>query len=144
MMIRVTGSQLHAARALACLTRQELAERAGLSYHSIRAWERSSNSIPEATYDHLCRAVKALEAAGVRFSDGGVPPVCQSGVQIIEREVIVDREVFLDLRECGYLCRRRALFCSCGAPFLFSGKGCARTRCGQPALIECHGLRNPR
>ena len=72
MMIRVTGSQLHAARALACLTRQELAERAGLSYHSIRAWERSSNSIPEATYDHLCRAVKALEAAGVRFSDGGV------------------------------------------------------------------------
>lgn len=72
MFICLTGSQLAAARALASLSRQELATRAGLSYHSIRAWERSSNSIPEATYDHLCRAVKALEGAGVRFSDGGV------------------------------------------------------------------------
>jgi transcriptional regulator with XRE-family HTH domain len=72
-MIRVTGSQLAAARVLACLTRQELAERAGLSYHSIRSWERSSNSIPEATYSHLCRAVEALEATGVRFTgDNGV------------------------------------------------------------------------
>src|SRR5215475_9497786 len=72
MFICLTGSQLAAARALASLSRQQLATRAGLSYHSIRAWERSSNSIPEATYDHLCRAVKALEAAGVRFSDDGV------------------------------------------------------------------------
>jgi transcriptional regulator with XRE-family HTH domain len=71
-MIRVTGSQIAAARALACLSRQELAERAGLSYHSIRAWERSSNSIPEATYSHLCRAVEALEATGVRFAVDGV------------------------------------------------------------------------
>jgi transcriptional regulator with XRE-family HTH domain len=71
-MIRVTGSQIAAARALACLSRQELATRAGLSYHSIRAWERSSNSIPEATYSHLCRALEALEATGVRFTDGGV------------------------------------------------------------------------
>ena len=71
-MIRLTGAQLAAARALACLSRHELAERAGLSYHSIRAWERSSNSIPEATYSHLCRAVDALEATGVRFMDGGV------------------------------------------------------------------------
>jgi DNA-binding transcriptional regulator YiaG len=69
-MIRVTGCQIAAARALACLSRQELAQRAGLSYHSIRAWERSSNSIPETTYSHLCRAVEALEATGVRFSDG--------------------------------------------------------------------------
>ena len=71
-VIRLTGSQLAAGRTLAGLTRQELAERAGLSYHSIRAWERSSNGIPEATYSHLCRAVEALEATGVRFSDGGV------------------------------------------------------------------------
>jgi transcriptional regulator with XRE-family HTH domain len=50
-----------------------LAERAGLSYHTIRAWERSSNSVPEATYSHLCRAVEVLEAAGVRFTtDNGV------------------------------------------------------------------------
>ena len=71
-MIRVTGSQLAAARALAGLSRDDLASRAGLSYHSIRAWERSSNSIPEATYSHLCRAIDALEGAGIRFSDGGV------------------------------------------------------------------------
>jgi hypothetical protein len=71
-VIRLTGSQLAAGRALASLSRQELAQRAGLSYHSIRAWERSSNSIPEATYSHLCRAVEALEATGVRFTDGGV------------------------------------------------------------------------
>jgi len=71
-MIRVTGSQLAAGRTLACLSRQELAERAGLSYHCIRAWERSSNSIPEATYSHLCRAVQALEDTGVQFIAGGV------------------------------------------------------------------------
>jgi DNA-binding transcriptional regulator YiaG len=72
MSIRVTGSQIAAARTLAGLTRHELAERAGLSYHSIRAWERSSNGIPEATYSYLCRAFEALEDAGVRFTDGGV------------------------------------------------------------------------
>jgi transcriptional regulator with XRE-family HTH domain len=71
-VIRLTGAQLAAGRALACLSRYELAERAGLSYHSIRAWERSSNSIPEATYSHLCRAVEALEATGVRFAPDGV------------------------------------------------------------------------
>jgi transcriptional regulator with XRE-family HTH domain len=69
---RVTGSQLHAARVLVGLSREDLAERAGLCRHSIRARERSSNSIPEATYSHLCRAVEALEATGVRFSDSGV------------------------------------------------------------------------
>src|SRR5215472_2429244 len=72
MTIRLTGAQLAAGRVLACLSRQELAERAGLSYHSIRAWERSSHSIPEATYSHLCRAVAALEAEGIEFSPNGV------------------------------------------------------------------------
>jgi transcriptional regulator with XRE-family HTH domain len=72
MSIRITGSQLAAARTLAGLTRHDLAEKAGLSYHSIRAWERSSNGIPEATYSYLCRAFEALEDAGVRFTDGGV------------------------------------------------------------------------
>src|SRR5262249_23685974 len=38
MTIRLTGCQLAAGRALAGLSRYELAERAGLSYHSIRAW----------------------------------------------------------------------------------------------------------
>ena len=71
-MIRLTGLQLAAGRVLAGLSRQELAERSGLSYHSIRAWEHSSDSIPEATYSHLCRAVDVLEATGVRFAVDGV------------------------------------------------------------------------
>jgi transcriptional regulator with XRE-family HTH domain len=72
MSILLTGAQLAAGRELACLTRRELAERAGLSYHAIRSWERSSHSTPEATYSYLCRAIGVLEDAGVRFSDGGV------------------------------------------------------------------------
>jgi transcriptional regulator with XRE-family HTH domain len=47
-LIRVTGSQLHAAR----VRRGGRARR--LSWYSIR--ERSSDSIPAATYSHLCRA----------------------------------------------------------------------------------------
>jgi DNA-binding XRE family transcriptional regulator len=50
MLIRVTGSQIAAARALAGLTRQELAERAGLCRHSNRKWETSSDAVPAATY----------------------------------------------------------------------------------------------
>src|SRR5262249_61156 len=40
--IRVTGSQLHAARVLVGLSREDLAERAGLCRHSICKWETSS------------------------------------------------------------------------------------------------------
>jgi hypothetical protein len=35
-------------------------------------WERSSDSIPAATYLHLCRAVDVLENEGARFSGDGV------------------------------------------------------------------------
>jgi hypothetical protein len=35
-MIRISGSQLHAARVLVVLSREEVAERAGLCRHSIR------------------------------------------------------------------------------------------------------------
>jgi DNA-binding XRE family transcriptional regulator len=55
-LIRVTGSQLHAARVLVGLSREDLAERAGLCRHSIRKWETSSDTVPAATYSHLCRA----------------------------------------------------------------------------------------
>ena len=71
-LIRITGLQFAAGRVLASLSRQELAQRAGLSYHAIRDWERSSNAIPGATYSHLCRAIYVLEDAGVCFTDGGV------------------------------------------------------------------------
>ncbi len=70
--VRITGSQLHAARALAGLSRDALAERAGLCRHTIHAWETSSDAVPPATYSHLCRALDVLEAEGVRFTDDGV------------------------------------------------------------------------
>jgi transcriptional regulator with XRE-family HTH domain len=71
-LIRVTGSQLHAARVLVGLSREDLAERAGLCRHSIRKWETSSDTVPAATYSHLCRAVDVLENEGARFSSDGV------------------------------------------------------------------------
>jgi transcriptional regulator with XRE-family HTH domain len=46
MLIRITGSQLHAARVLVGLSREEVAERAGLCRHSIRKWETSSHAAP--------------------------------------------------------------------------------------------------
>jgi transcriptional regulator with XRE-family HTH domain len=69
-IVEITGSQLHAARVLVGLSREDLAERAGLSRHSIR--ERSRDSIPAATYSHLCRAVDVLGNEGARFSGDGV------------------------------------------------------------------------
>jgi len=72
-MIRLSGSQLHAARVLVGLSRENLAERAGLCRHSIRKWETSSDAIPGAMYTHLCRVVDILESEGARFTgDHGV------------------------------------------------------------------------
>jgi transcriptional regulator with XRE-family HTH domain len=72
MLIRLTGSQLHAARVMVGLSREDLAERAGLCRHSIRKWETSSDAIPGAMYTHLIRVVDILEDAGARFTDNGV------------------------------------------------------------------------
>ena len=38
----------------------------------LRTWEISSESIVPAQYQMLCRAIDALEAEGIRFSDNGV------------------------------------------------------------------------
>jgi transcriptional regulator with XRE-family HTH domain len=74
-LIRITGSQLHAARVLVGFSREEVAERAGLCRHSIRKWETSSDAVPAATYSHLCRAVDVLENEGARFCGDGVSPL---------------------------------------------------------------------
>ena len=55
-----------AARVSVGLSCEELAERAGLSWHSIR--ERSSDSIPAATYSHLCCAVDVCLSASAERS----------------------------------------------------------------------------
>jgi transcriptional regulator with XRE-family HTH domain len=71
-VVRISGAQLHAARALAGISRETLAERAGVSRYSILKWENSSHAAPQAFYAHLCRAVDVLEAEGVRFTENGV------------------------------------------------------------------------
>ena len=72
MIPKLTGNLFRAGRALAGLTRDDLATRAGLSRDVLRTWEISSESIVPAQYQMLCRAIEALEAEGVRFSDSGV------------------------------------------------------------------------
>jgi len=72
LLVRITGAQIRAGRALAGLTIEDLATRAQLCRHSIRKWETSSNAAPSAMVDHLSRALDVLEAEGVRFSDNGV------------------------------------------------------------------------
>jgi transcriptional regulator with XRE-family HTH domain len=76
-LIRVTGSQLHAARVLVGLSREDVAERVGLCRHSIRKWETSSHVIPGAMYSHLCCAgLMCLSASAERFSGDGVYALC--------------------------------------------------------------------
>jgi transcriptional regulator with XRE-family HTH domain len=72
LLIRITGAQIRAGRALAGLTIEDLATRAQLCRHSVRKWEGSSNAVPSAMVDHLSRALDVLEAEGIRFSDNGV------------------------------------------------------------------------
>jgi transcriptional regulator with XRE-family HTH domain len=69
---KLTGNLLRAGRALAGFTRDDLADRAGLSRDVLRSWEISSESIVPAQYQMLCRAIDALEVEGIRFSDRGV------------------------------------------------------------------------
>jgi hypothetical protein len=72
LLVRITGAQLRAGRALAGLTIEDLSAHARLCRHSIRKWESSSNAVPDAMVAHLSRALDVLEAEGVRFSDDGV------------------------------------------------------------------------
>jgi transcriptional regulator with XRE-family HTH domain len=69
---KLTGNLFRAGRALAGLTRDDLADRAGLSRDVLRTWEVSSYSVVPAQFQLLGRALDVLEAEGVRFSDNGV------------------------------------------------------------------------
>ena len=72
MIPKLTGNLFRAGRALAGLTRDDLATRAGLSRDVLHSWETSSESIVPAQYQMLCRAIDVLEATGVRFAIDGV------------------------------------------------------------------------
>jgi len=71
-IVEITGGMLRAARSLTGLSQQELAERASISRPCLTAWEGSSGSVPNAKARALHRVVSALEAEGIRFSNGGV------------------------------------------------------------------------
>jgi transcriptional regulator with XRE-family HTH domain len=71
-IVEVTGCMLRAARSLTGLSQQELADRASISRPCLTAWEGSSDSVPSANARALHRVVLALEAEGIRFTDGGV------------------------------------------------------------------------
>ena len=81
-MIEVTGAQLHAARVLAGLSRQELADRAYVSRDTIGCWERSSHAAVIGKPALLNRTIEALQVADVTFTPGGVdrvrPSECKS------------------------------------------------------------------
>jgi hypothetical protein len=73
LAIRITGDQIRAGRSLANLSQEKLAVRSGLCRQTIRAYEISSNAVPDATVSALGRVVATLESAGVRFhGDGAV------------------------------------------------------------------------
>jgi hypothetical protein len=72
LLVRITGNQLRAGRALAGLTIEDLAARAQLHRQSVRKWEGSSNAAVDAMVAHLSRALDVLEAEGIRFTDSGV------------------------------------------------------------------------
>ena len=69
---KLTGNLLRAGRSLAGLTRDQLADRSGLSRDVLRSWEVSSDTIIPAQYQFLCKAVDALEQAGIAFTVDGV------------------------------------------------------------------------
>jgi predicted transcriptional regulator len=58
LLVRITGSQLRAGRALAGLSIEDVAARARLCRHSIQKWEGSSNAVPSAMVAHLSRALE--------------------------------------------------------------------------------------
>jgi transcriptional regulator with XRE-family HTH domain len=66
-IVEITGGMLRAARSLAGLSQQELAERASSSRPCLTAWEGSSGSVPNAKARALHRVVSALEAEGRLF-----------------------------------------------------------------------------
>jgi transcriptional regulator with XRE-family HTH domain len=73
LSIRITGSQLRAARCLAGLSQAQVAAQARLCRQSIKGYERAGEDAPSATVVALTRVVNVLEANGVRFlADGGV------------------------------------------------------------------------
>jgi transcriptional regulator with XRE-family HTH domain len=70
----LTGEQIRGARAMLRIERRELAERAGVSFETIKRLERISGPI-SATTGTVEGIRRAFEVAGVEFTNGDRPGV---------------------------------------------------------------------
>ncbi len=68
----VTAEQLRAARAMLRLSQRQLADMAHISTSAIRRMERTSGDLPYSK-EIILVVQSALEAAGIRFIDPGMP-----------------------------------------------------------------------
>jgi|tagenome__1003787_1003787.scaffolds.fasta_scaffold20945813_2 transcriptional regulator with XRE-family HTH domain len=73
-MALTTGPQLRAARAMARLDQEKLAERAGVAANTIRRMEAMDGTLA-AKLPTIQRLQRVLEAAGVEFTNGDRPGV---------------------------------------------------------------------
>jgi DNA-binding XRE family transcriptional regulator len=62
-----TGNQIKAARALADLNQQQLAEAAGVNVNTIRNMEARGGQLLSSGLDTVTKVQRTLEAAGVEF-----------------------------------------------------------------------------
>jgi DNA-binding XRE family transcriptional regulator len=72
MITDVNGRMLRAARSLTGLSQQQVADLAGISRPCLTAWERSSDSVPNANMYQFRRVVSALQDQGIEFRPNGV------------------------------------------------------------------------
>lgn len=70
-----TGNQLKAARALAGVEQLALAEASGVSIGTIRNMEACGADLLKSGLKTISAVQRALEAAGVEFTNGGEPGV---------------------------------------------------------------------
>jgi transcriptional regulator with XRE-family HTH domain len=70
-----TGAQLRAARVLAGIEQDQLAEASGVSANTISRIERARGEFEGVRVETVRRLQRALEEAGVEFLDGDKPGV---------------------------------------------------------------------
>lgn len=85
----LTGEQVRAARAMARIEQVDLAERAGVSVDTIKRLERTAGPL-SANVATVEAVQRALESAGIEFTNGGQP-----GVRMRNSLALADQEKFL-------------------------------------------------
>jgi len=71
-IFEITGRQLRDARELLGLSCNGLAHRVGISRLTLRLWEASGDTPPNALTPNLARVLRFMQAAGIEFGVDGV------------------------------------------------------------------------